>query len=110
MWRTEVPITAGQLRGRRDTFWETAPAYDGRREIWDALKAAAEAAEEEDYELAQAILSGANITLPRGVHTHWLCRYVCVIHGIPVQCITPVLHTDPLFPIDTLLAVESNSL
>lgn len=76
VWKTEVPITAGQLRGRRDTFWETAPVYDGRREIWDALKAAAEAAEEEDYELAQAILSGANITLPRGAHTHKLRRYV----------------------------------
>lgn len=41
--------------------------YDGRREIWDALKAAVEAAEQEDYDLAEAILSGANITLPTGV-------------------------------------------
>ena len=40
--------------------------YDGRREIWDALKAACEATDEEDYDLAQAILEGANISLPRG--------------------------------------------
>ena len=66
VWKTEVPWTEGQLRGKRDTFWETAPAYDGRKEIWDALKAACEAVDEEDYGLAQAILEGANISLPTG--------------------------------------------
>ena len=66
IWVSETPLTEGQLRGKRDTFWETAPAYDGRKEIWDALKVAAEAAEEEDYDLAQAILTGANISLPTG--------------------------------------------
>lgn len=66
VWRTDVPMTEGQLRGRRDTFWETAPAYDGRCEIWDALKAACEAVGERDHALAQAILDGANISLPTG--------------------------------------------
>ena len=66
VWGADNPITEGQLRGRRDTFWETAPAYDGRTEIWDALKAACEAVIELDYELAQAILDGANISLPTG--------------------------------------------
>lgn len=68
VWKTEVPWTEGQLRGKRDTFWETAPAYDGRKEIWDALKAACEAVDEEDYGLAQAILDGANISLPTGTN------------------------------------------
>ena len=67
VWTADMPLTMGQLQGRRDTFWDTAPMYDGRREIWDALKAAVDAAEKEDYELAQAILSGASITLPTGV-------------------------------------------
>lgn len=67
VWRTEVPWTEGQLRGKRDTFWETAPAYDGRKEIWDALKAACEAVEDGDYGLAQAIVDGANISLPTGM-------------------------------------------
>ena len=40
-----------------------------RREIWDALKAAASAVEAEDYALAQAICDGANITLPHGLLT-----------------------------------------
>lgn len=68
VWTAEIPLTMGQLQGRRDTFWDTAPVYDGRREIWDALRASVEAAEMEDYDLAQAILSGANITLPTGMY------------------------------------------
>ena len=66
VWTSDVPLTEGQLEGKRDTFWETEPTYEGRKEIWDALRAAVEAAEQEDYDLAQAILSGANISLPTG--------------------------------------------
>ena len=71
-WTSEVPITEGQLRGKRDTFWETAPAYEGRKEIWDALRAACEAVEDGDFELAQAIVDGVNMCLPRGMLD---CRY-----------------------------------
>jgi hypothetical protein len=39
----------------------------GRKEIWDALKAAAFAAETNDFALAQAIIDGANISLPNGL-------------------------------------------
>lgn len=59
-------MTEGQLRSKRDEFWDTAPAFEGRKEIWDALKAAAVALECNDHELAQAILDGASITLPHG--------------------------------------------
>lgn len=59
-------MTDGQLRSKRDEFWDTAPAFEGRKEIWDALKAAAHAFESNDHELAQAIIDGANITLPHG--------------------------------------------
>ncbi|XP_072519353.1 ubiquitin domain-containing protein 2-like [Salminus brasiliensis] len=65
-WKSEYPMTDGQLRSKRDEFWDTAPAFEGRKEIWDALKAAAHAFESEDHELAQAILDGASITLPHG--------------------------------------------
>lgn len=67
VWTADVPLTMGQLQGRRDTFWDTAPMYDGRREIWDALRAAVEAAEKGEFDLADAILSGASITLPAGI-------------------------------------------
>ncbi|KAJ3610516.1 hypothetical protein NHX12_022608 [Muraenolepis orangiensis] len=65
-WKSEVPMTEGQLRGKRDEFWDTAPAFDGRKEIWDALRAAVLALECNDLELAQAIVDGACITLPHG--------------------------------------------
>ncbi|XP_029925851.1 ubiquitin domain-containing protein 1a isoform X2 [Myripristis murdjan] len=65
-WKSEYPMTEGQLRSKRDEFWDTAPAFDGRKEIWDALRAAALAAESNDLELAQAIVDGACITLPHG--------------------------------------------
>lgn len=65
-WKSEYPMTEGQLRSKRDEFWDTAPAFEGRKEIWDALKAAAVALECNDHELAQAIVDGASITLPHG--------------------------------------------
>lgn len=63
-WKSDVPLMEGQLRSKRDEFWDTAPAFEGRKEIWDALKAAAYAAETNDFTLAQAIIDGANISLP----------------------------------------------
>lgn len=65
-WRSDVPLTEGQLRSKRDEFWDTAPAFDGRKEIWDALRAATNAAECLDFQMAQAILDGANVSVPNG--------------------------------------------
>ena len=38
-------MTIKQLEDKRQIFWETAPAYEGKKEVWDALRAAAQAAE-----------------------------------------------------------------
>ncbi|XP_056617160.1 ubiquitin domain-containing protein 1a [Triplophysa dalaica] len=65
-WKCDYQMTEGQLRNKRDEFWDTAPAFDGRQEIWDALKAATVAVECNDHDLAQAIVDGASITLPHG--------------------------------------------
>ena len=62
-WQSETPITMGQLRSKRDEYGETQPAFDGRREIWDALRAACET---DDQTLAQAIVDGASISVPTG--------------------------------------------
>lgn len=75
-WKSDYPMTEGQLRSKRDEFWDTAPAFDGRKEIWDALKAAAVAIECNDHELAQAIVDGASITLPHGKGTIHLERFM----------------------------------
>lgn len=58
-WKSDGPMTRGQLLSKRDEFWDTAPAFNGRQEIWQALRAAAEC---EDTETAQAIMSAVNVT------------------------------------------------
>lgn len=62
-WKSYYPMTDRNLRSKRDEFWATKPAFEGRKEIWDALKAAAYAFESNDHELGQAT-DGANVTLP----------------------------------------------
>lgn len=66
MWSNEAPINEAQLLQMREEFWDTAPSYEGRKEIWEALRGACEAFEKGDYDLAQAILEGVGVTLPNG--------------------------------------------
>ncbi|KAI3710118.1 hypothetical protein L2E82_39892 [Cichorium intybus] len=56
-WDHTEAITRAQLNAMREEFWDTAPYYGGQREIWDALRAAAEA----ELHLAQAIIDSAGI-------------------------------------------------
>lgn len=87
-----MPLTEGQLRSKRDEFWETAPAFDGRKEIWDALRAATVAAEALDFQLAQAILDGANVILANGYLTecydelgsHYKVPIYCLSHPVNI--------------------------
>eukprot|EP00250_Pteridium_aquilinum_P034592 c7793_g1_i1 orf=67-411(+) len=56
-WKHSEAITRAQLKKMRDEFWDTAPHYGGKTEIWDALHAASEA----QLNLAQAIIDSAGI-------------------------------------------------
>jgi len=86
-WKSDVPLTEAQLRSKREEFWDTAPAFEGKTEIWAALKAAVDAATREDQALAQAILDGAGISLPGGslveCYDELGTRY-----SIPVYCLS----------------------
>jgi len=87
-WKSDIPLTEGQLKSKRDEFWDTAPAFEGKQEIWNALKAAVEATEQNnDYDLAQAILDGAGISMPNGslveCYDELGTRY-----AIPVYCLS----------------------
>ncbi|CAG5075486.1 Similar to ubtd1: Ubiquitin domain-containing protein 1 (Danio rerio) [Cotesia congregata] len=86
-WKSDVPLTEGQLRSKRDEFWDTAPAFDGRKEIWDALRAGATAAEAADYQLAQAILDGANISVPNGFLTECYDE-LGTRYQVPIYCLS----------------------
>eukprot|EP00252_Welwitschia_mirabilis_P021428 TRINITY_DN54_c0_g1_i1.p1 TRINITY_DN54_c0_g1~~TRINITY_DN54_c0_g1_i1.p1 ORF type:complete len:116 (+),score=27.12 TRINITY_DN54_c0_g1_i1:449-796(+) len=56
-WKHPEPITQAQLKQMRDEFWDTAPHYGGQKEIWDALRVAAEA----DLGMARVIVDSAGI-------------------------------------------------
>lgn len=90
-WKSDIPLTKGQLKSKRDEFWETAPAFEGRKEIWDALRGAAQELENGEHALAQAIVDGANITCPNGTLTDCYDelgnRYV-----LPVYCLSPPIN------------------
>jgi len=65
-WKSDIPLTEHQLTRKRVEFWDTAPAFEGKAEIWGAIKAATEAFSKDDFVLAQALLDGAGISLPSG--------------------------------------------
>ncbi|KAM3913056.1 ubiquitin domain-containing protein 1 [Leptodactylus fuscus] len=90
-WKSDYPMTDGQLRSKRDEFWDTAPAFEGRKEIWDALKAAAYAVENNEHELAQAIVDGASITLPHGSLTECYDE-LGTRYQLPVYCLAPPIN------------------
>ncbi|KAF9131683.1 Ubiquitin domain-containing protein 2 [Mortierella sp. GBA39] len=63
-WNAPVPpLTRTQLEREREEFWETAPIYDGRAEVWQALKAVCRDTENDPDKL-QAILDEARINVP----------------------------------------------
>merc|ERR1712187_622420 len=65
-WTSETAITRGALNSKRDEFWETAPKYEGKKEVWDALKAASGAMESGDFDMAKVIIETAGIKVTNG--------------------------------------------
>ncbi len=55
-WEGSTEITLGELESKRDEFWETAPAFGGHAEIWEALKSASEYSLAGDYQMVHAII------------------------------------------------------
>uniref|UniRef100_A0A8C4QU32 Ubiquitin domain containing 2 n=1 Tax=Eptatretus burgeri TaxID=7764 RepID=A0A8C4QU32_EPTBU len=90
-WWSEYPMTEQQLYSKRDEFWDTAPAFDGHAEIWDALKAVTSAFEHQDLELAQAILDCANISLPHGSLTECYDE-LGNLYCLPIYCLVSPLN------------------
>lgn len=86
-WKSDVPLTEGQLRSKRDEFWDTSPAFEGQKVIWDALRAATIAAESLDFGLAQAILDGANVSVPNGYLTECYDE-LGTQYKVPIYCLS----------------------
>jgi len=62
-WESEKPMTKEEVNKRREEFCITSPNYDGRQEIWQALKAVCET---DSLEMAQVIVESAGIKVPTG--------------------------------------------
>jgi len=87
-WTSETAITRGALVSKRDEFWETAPSYEGRKEIWDALKTAADAIENGDFALAQIIIETAAIKVPNGTLSETYDE-LGNKYQVPLYCLAP---------------------
>ena len=37
-WKSDIPLTDGQLMSKRDEFWDTAPAFEGEHEFIMMIK------------------------------------------------------------------------
>lgn len=64
VWTATPPCTQSELGAQRSAFWDTAPSYEGRREVWAALHTVA--THLDDLGFCRTILDTAQITLPTG--------------------------------------------
>ncbi|KAI8368239.1 uncharacterized protein BYT42DRAFT_585868 [Radiomyces spectabilis] len=83
-WKSDTSMTRSELESQRETFWATAPTYEGRPEIWQALHAVVTS---DDVQLARSILEAANITLPTGDLSDGCFDELGNRYEIPVYCL-----------------------
>ncbi|KNE72685.1 hypothetical protein AMAG_16442 [Allomyces macrogynus ATCC 38327] len=66
-WTAAPPgLTRDQLERRREEYWATSPAYGGRAEVWDALRAICNAVITGDQNMVPALVDAAGISIPTG--------------------------------------------
>ncbi|PVU92102.1 hypothetical protein BB561_004039 [Smittium simulii] len=106
VWLSEAPVNKAQTLSDRAAFWETADVYSGKKLIWDTLKSALEA---EDEEFAKLLISSANIIVPTmqlkdGCYDEQGERYV-----IPNYCFSLPANVIVLNPDNTSIHIASDS-
>ncbi|KAJ1962971.1 hypothetical protein IWQ62_003364 [Dispira parvispora] len=84
-WKSTNPqLTRSILERERLAFWDTAPTYGGRAEIWQALKLAIEA---DTRALAQAIVDSVQISIPTGRLTDGCFDELGNYYLVPIYCL-----------------------
>ncbi|KAJ2697562.1 hypothetical protein H4218_003885 [Coemansia sp. IMI 209128] len=83
-WRAEREMTMAELMRQRDEFWDTAAVYEGRSEIWQALRLACES---DDAQLAVAILESVGVTVPTGRIADGAYDELGACYDIPQYCL-----------------------
>ena len=77
-----MPLTEAQLRSKREEFWDTAPAFEGKTEIWAALKAAVDAATKEDQVLRIQNPYIKTVMIPL---RHWHRQYLTELESLYLE-------------------------
>ncbi|KAJ2482553.1 hypothetical protein EV174_003183 [Coemansia sp. RSA 2320] len=77
-------MTMPELMRRRDEFWDTAPVYEGRAEIWQALRLACES---DDSQLASAILESVGVSVPTARIADGAYDELGACYTIPPYCL-----------------------
>ncbi|KAJ2840644.1 hypothetical protein FBU31_000243 [Coemansia sp. 'formosensis'] len=83
-WRAERETTMAELMRQREEFWDTAAVYEGRAEIWQALRLACES---DDPQLALAILQSVGVTVPTGRIADGAYDELGACYDIPLYCL-----------------------
>ncbi|KAJ1659734.1 hypothetical protein IWQ61_001228 [Dispira simplex] len=84
-WKsTNAHLTRSILERERLAFWDTAPTYGGRAEIWQALKLAIEA---DTRALAQAIVDSVQISVPTGRLSDGCFDELGNYYLLPIYCL-----------------------
>ncbi|KAJ2057310.1 hypothetical protein GGI17_005710 [Coemansia sp. S146] len=83
-WRAEREMTLAELMRQRDEFWDTAAVYEGRAEIWQALRLACES---DDAQLAAAILESVGVSVPTGRIADGAYDELGACYDIPLYCL-----------------------
>ncbi|CAZ82136.1 unnamed protein product [Tuber melanosporum] len=85
IWVSKVPLTAGQLRLRREEYFDTR--VTGRMEIWNAIRMAVDVLDE-DLETAQQILNAAGISIPTGDLRNGVFDELGNRYDLPEYCVS----------------------
>ncbi|RKP39901.1 hypothetical protein BJ085DRAFT_32601 [Dimargaris cristalligena] len=102
-WKSELPrLTRATLERERTAFWDTAPTYEGRPEIWQALQLVCSA---DTSALAQAIVDSAQISVPTGRLSDGCYDILGNRYVIPVYCIQ-----DPSNLVDEASTYDNHTL
>ncbi|KAJ2731193.1 hypothetical protein IW152_004707 [Coemansia sp. BCRC 34962] len=83
-WRAEREMTLAELMRQRNEFWDTAAVYEGRSEIWQALRLACES---DDAQLAAAILESVGVSVPTGRIADGAYDELGACYDIPLYCL-----------------------
>lgn len=106
-WTSELPMTPEQLEVQKEGFWETAPTYEGKPEIWDALRRICEAP---SLSQAQTIAKSIPLNFPTGKISDGCYDPLGNFYTLPNYCLSDPINLLPFSEPQASLKVENEPL